>query len=58
MISFIMMKKEKIMSGAEIETFYHIDDDVNALEKALCAGGHSEDQYEIHKLIGVEIIKK
>jgi len=53
-----MLRKEKTISGAEIETFYHIDDDVNDLEKALCAGGHSEDQYEIHNLIGVEVIKK
>ena len=56
MIRFLMVKKEKLLSGGEKETYYTIEDSVKLLETALSAGGSSESEYEIHQLIGVEVI--
>lgn len=54
-LRFLMRKKEKLLSGAEFESFYTIDNSAAELERALSAGGSSEDQYEVHELIGVEV---
>jgi len=57
MLRFIVKRKCKLVSGAEIESLHHIDDSVFELEKCLKAGGFSEDQYDFHELVGVEIIE-
>jgi hypothetical protein len=57
MIRFIIKRKQKLISGAEVEDLYHIDDSVFELEKCLKDGGFSEDQYDFHELVGVEIIE-
>tara|TARA_R110001606_G_scaffold311301_1_gene458238 strand:- start:1473 stop:1679 length:207 start_codon:yes stop_codon:yes gene_type:complete len=56
MIRFLMIKREKLISGCESKLFYTIDNDIVALEKALTSGGSGEDQYETHSLIGAEVI--
>lgn len=58
MIRFIIKKREyNAHSGAAWEEFYTIDQAVNELEDALTDGGHGgESGYQIHELIGVEII--
>ncbi len=56
MIRFIMRCKEKHTSGAESERLTTFDADVPMLEQALKAGGVSEDAYEFHELIGVEVL--
>jgi len=53
-----MVKKEKLISGCERETFYTIDKEVRELEMALMAGGSSESEYEVHAIIGCEIIDR
>jgi hypothetical protein len=58
MVRYLMVKKEKLLSGGLRESFYTILGDSHELEMALCAGGSGEDQYEIHSLIGVEIVDK
>ena len=55
MIIFLMAKEEKRLCGCIIKSYYTIDDSLIELEKALIAGGFSEDEYEIHTLLGVEI---
>ncbi len=57
MLRFMMVRKEKLLSGCEREVYYTIDGDINGLEQALTSGGSSEDQYETHQLLGVEVIK-
>ena len=56
MIRFILKRKQKLVSGVEVEDFHHIDDSVFELEKCLKAGGFSKSQYDYHVLVGVEII--
>jgi len=58
MVRFLMVKKEKLISGCERETFYTIDKEVRELEMALMAGGSSESEYEVHAIIGCEIIDR
>jgi hypothetical protein len=55
MIRFLMCKKEKRACGLETEIFYTIDHNLHMLEVALTAGGFSEDAYEKHILVGVEV---
>jgi hypothetical protein len=55
MIRFLMCKKEKRSCGLETEIFYTIDHNLHMLEVALTAGGFSEDSYEKHILVGVEV---
>lgn len=57
MIRFIIKRKQKLISGAEVEDLHHIDDSVFELEKALRSGGFSEDQYDYHELVGVELVE-
>ena len=57
MIRFILKRKQKLVSGAEVESLHHIDDSVFQLEKCLKSGGFSEDQYDFHVLEGIEIIE-
>ena len=57
MIRFLMVRKEKRISGAEVETYYTIDGDLYELENALTSGGFSEFEYEFHQLLGTEILK-
>jgi len=56
MLRFIMVRREKRYSGAEIERHYTIDANVPDVEMALTAGGSSESEYEIHSLIGVSVL--
>jgi hypothetical protein len=56
-LRFLMVKNEKLLCGAERKTYYTIDADLETLETALTYGGYNEDQYELHELIGVEVIK-
>ena len=56
MIRFIIKRKQKLASGAEVEDLHHIDDSVFELEKCLKSGGYSEGQYDFHELVGIEII--
>ena len=61
MLNFLMKKKERLISGAELVSYYCINgsdfsNPANELEKALTAGGFSESEYEVHELIGVEIL--
>ena len=61
MINFLMKKKEKIRAGAELVSYYtiigaHYDNPAEELEKALTAGGFSEFEYEVHELLGVEVV--
>ncbi len=55
MIRFLMVKKERRSNNSETKRYYTIDDSVEELEKALTAGGHSESEFEVHELIGVEV---
>jgi hypothetical protein len=56
MLRFLMVKKFKVPNGYEGERFYSLDS-VDDLETFLKSGGHSEDSYEVHELIGIEIVK-
>jgi len=56
MLRFILKKKERRSHGGKTEILYTIDLKNFELERALIAGGHSEDEYEIHELVGVEVI--
>ena len=57
MIRFLMKVKRKFPgSGLEAQEFYSIDGDIIQLESCLNKGGHSEDSYEHHELIGVEVV--
>ncbi len=56
MLRFILKKKERRSHGGKTEVFYTINVENLNLEKALTAGGHSEDEYEIHELVGVEVV--
>jgi len=56
MIRFILKRKQKLVCGAEIEDLYHIDESVFELEKTLRSGGFTEDAYEYHKLVGIELL--
>jgi len=56
MIRFLMARKERQISGGERIIYYTIDGDIAELEQALTSGGFSEDCYEIHDLIGAEVI--
>ncbi len=56
MLRFLMRKKERHQSHAETVIYYTIDDSKEDLERALTAGGHSENEYEFHELIGVEVL--
>lgn len=56
MLRFIIKNKKKTRSGALCEHFYTIDLDIPELEKALDSGGLSETEYEVHSLVGVEIV--
>ncbi len=56
MIRFIIKRKQKLTCGLEMEEFYHIDNSVTELEIALRRGGFSEDRYDYHELIGVELL--
>lgn len=56
MIRFILKRKQKLISGVEVEDFHHIDDSVFELEKCLKSSNFAEDQYDYHGLVGVEII--
>lgn len=57
MVQFILKRKQKLASGAEVEDLHHIDNSVFELEKCLKSGGFSEDQYDYHELVGVEIVE-
>jgi hypothetical protein len=57
MVRFILKRKQKLASGAEVEDLHHIDDSVFELEKCLKSDGFSEDQYDYHELVGVEIVE-
>ena len=57
MVRFILKRKQKLISGATVEDLHHIDDSVFELEKCLKSGGFSEDQYDYHELVGVEIVE-
>lgn len=56
MLRFIVRRKQKLISGAEVEDLHHIDDSIFELEKCLKSGWFSEAQYDFHELVGVEII--
>lgn len=56
MIRFIVKRKQKLISGAEVEDLHHIDGSVFELEKALRSGGFSKNQYDFHELVGVELL--
>ena len=56
MLRFIMIKRERLVSGAEREIYYTIDDNLSDVEKALTAGGTSESEYETHALVGIEVL--
>jgi hypothetical protein len=56
MLRFIIKAKFKYTSGVEGEYIYSIDHDVYRLEESLSRGGHGESEYELHELLGVEII--
>jgi len=56
MIRFILKRRQKLVCGVEIENFYHIDNSVFQLEKALRNGGFAEDTYDCHSLVGVELL--
>jgi len=58
MLRFILKNKQKLISGAEIERVFTIDNDLKRLEKELQSGGFGEDQYSFTRLIGVEVINK
>lgn len=55
MIRFIMKGQYREVSGLESESFYTIDGDLVEVERMLRKGGSSEDTYEHHSLVGVEV---
>ena len=57
MIRFILQKKTK-RGHCETTTIYTIDHDVTKLERALKSTGYSQGDYEVHELLGVEVITK
>jgi len=57
MLRFIVRRKQKLASGAEVEDLNHIDDSLFELEKCLKSGGFTEDQYDFYELVGIEIIE-
>lgn len=57
MLRFIIKCKERCGAiGLESTRHYTIDCDVAELEQALRRGGFSENGFEIHDLVGVEVI--
>ena len=56
MIRFILKRKQRLVCGAEVEDLYHVDDSIFELEKALRGGGFGENQYDLHELVGVELL--
>lgn len=58
MIRFIVERKVKCQySGAEWSQFITVDADVPSLEALLGANGLSETGYEMHHLVGAEVLK-
>lgn len=58
MVRFIFKTKWRDgYSGAEGEGLSTLDLDVPALQEVLTKGGYSEHSYEMHQLIGVEVLK-
>jgi hypothetical protein len=57
MLRFIIKNSFKLTCGHQGVSFYTIDDDINELERCLKKGGHGEDMYDIHEVIGTEIIE-
>ncbi len=59
MIRFII-KRRSLDQHIDLKTedFYTVDCDVPELEAALSRGGHGTYGFEVHDLIGVEILSK
>lgn len=55
MLRFILQKKAKNINGLKTITSYTLALKVPELEEALCQGGSSEDIYEYHELVGIEV---
>jgi len=59
MVRFILRKKERHQhSGLEMETLYTVDCDVQEIEDYLTRGGFGETHFEIHELVGVEVLEE
>lgn len=58
MLRFLIRRKSREVCGVERESHYTIDGDIKKLEEALTSGGFGEDLYEIHELIGVEVLEE
>ena len=55
-LRFLMEKKIKHEGSGGENTSYYTLTDVEQLECSLRAGGHSQYGYEIHQLLGVEVL--
>lgn len=60
MLRFILKCKngDQTCGRLDWEYLYTLDIDVPALEQALTRGGRSQYGYELHELVGVEVLKK
>ena len=58
MLRFVIISEVKYISGGIFTSFGTIDAECAHLEQALMDGGYSEDCYERHELVGVEVLPK
>lgn len=57
MLRYILKRQLRTISGADTVSFYTIDGDTAAVERALASGGYGEDHHDLTDLVGIEVIQ-